>query len=289
MVTWLKIDCSEKPYIYDTVKKRSLLLLILFIATVWSSQARPKPSWMTELPLPGNNTYIYVKEAGQDRTPSGSLNKALIHVFETTSKRIGRAFDSEEAFAQLQKGVKYEDIVLQYSVPVNLVDHYTTKEKDGTFWTYVLCQVSASKDVPPIWDRGKNIDMNYNWTCLFRSIVPGVGQMSKGYVGEGVFTLVGETLLVGGAVGCYFLAEKQFEQMQSAVYGDQTYNSARSNYNTLKSTQSFLWGAAGALYILNFVRAFTLDPKSTSNLAVVPSVMSTPYTTAPTLGLTLKF
>jgi hypothetical protein len=64
MGPWLKIDCSEKPYIYDTVKKRYLLLLILFIATVCSSQARPKPSWMTELPLPGNNTYIYVKEAG---------------------------------------------------------------------------------------------------------------------------------------------------------------------------------------------------------------------------------
>lgn len=269
--------------------KKSYLFFIFFLVTALVCQARPKPSWMTELPLPGNNTYIYVKEAGQDNVPSASLNRALVHVFENTAKRIGKAFDAEAAFAQLQAGVKYEDIVLQYSVPVNLVDHYTTKDKNGTYWTYVLCQVSASKDVPPIWDRGKNIDMNYNWTCLFRSIVPGVGQMSKGYTGEGVFTLVGETLLVGGAVGCYFLAENQFEKMQTAVYGDQTFNTARSNYNTLKSTQSFLWGAAGALYILNFVRAFTLDPKSTTNLAVAPSVMSSPYVTAPTLGLTLKF
>lgn len=271
------------------MKKRYLLLLVLFVIASLSSQARPKPSWMTELPLPGNNTYIYVKEAGQDKTPSGSLNKALVHVFENTAKRIGKTFDAEVAFAQLQKGVKYEDIVLQYSVPVNLVDYYTTKDKSGTYWTYVLCQVSASKDVPPIWDRGKNIDMNYNWTCLFRSIVPGIGQMSKGYTGEGVVTLVGETLLVGGAVGCYFLAENQFEKMQAAQYGDQAYNAARSSYNTLKSTQSFLWGAAGALYVFNLVRAFTLDPKSTTNLVVAPSVMSTPYTTAPTLGLTLKF
>lgn len=268
--------------------KKGCLLLLLSVVTILSGQAKPRPSWMTKIPLPGNSTYIYVKEAGQGNTPSASLNKALVHVFETTASRIGRNFDAQEAFSQLQKGVKYEDIVLQYSVPINLVDHYTTKGDGGTYWTYVLCQVSASKDVPPVWDRGKAID-RYNWSCLFRSIVPGVGQMSKGHVGKGVVTLVGETLLVGSAVGCYFLAEDQFEKMQSSEYCGQAYNLAQTNYNTLKSVQPFLWGAAGALYVFNFVRAFTLSSKTIDNLVVAPSIMSTPYATAPTFGLTLRF
>jgi len=250
---------------------------------------------MKELPLPGNNTYIYVKEAGQDSTPTAALNRALVHVFESTAKRMGKDFDPKVAFDQLQGGTNYEDLVKNYGVPVNLVDHYQYKEKDGTYWAYVLCQVSASKDVPPVWDRGKNIDMNYNWTCLFRSIVPGIGQMSKGYTGEGVLTLTSEVLLVGGAVGCYFLAERQYDILDpsnygtQADYGSQAYNDARTKYNTLRNTQSFLWGAAGALYVFNLVRAFTLEPKSTTNLVFTPSIMSTPYTTAPTVGLTFKF
>jgi len=259
------------------------------IVACMSVQARPKPSWMTELPLPGNNTYIYVKEAGQDSTPSAALNRALIHVFESTAKRMSKPFDAQVAFEQLQKGVGYEELVESYQVPVNLVDKYQYKEKDGTYWAYVLCQVSARRDVAPVWDRGKNIDMNYNWTCLFRSIVPGIGQMSKGYTGEGVVTLAGEVLLVGGAVGCYFLAQNQYEIINTTSYGDPAQVKAISRYNALKNTQSFMWGAAGALYVFNLVRAFTLEPKSTTNLVVAPSIMSTPYVTAPTVGLTLKF
>ncbi len=268
--------------------KKAYLLLLFLVAAVLNGQAKPKPSWMTNIPLPGNSTYIYVKEAGQEKTPSASLNKALVHVFETTANRIGKDFNADDAFAQLQKGVEYEDIALQYGVPINLVDHYTTKGEDGTYWTYVLCQVSARKDVSPVWDRGKDVD-RYNWSCLFRSIVPGVGQMSKGHVGKGVVTLVGETLLVGSAVGCYFLAENQFKKMQASEYCDQAYALAQSNYSILKKSQPFLWGAAGALYVFNLVRAFTLDKKTTDNLVIAPSVMCTPRATTPTFGLTLRF
>ncbi len=254
-----------------------------------SVNARPKPSWMTELPLPGNSTYIYVKETGQGKTPSEALNMALVHVFESTASRIGKPFDSEDAFSQLQKGVKYEDISTKYEVPINLVDHYTSKDKNGSFWVYVLCQVSARKDVAPVWDRGKNIDRNYDWACLFRSVVPGIGQMTKGYTGEGILTLSSEILLVGGAIGCYFGAQNQYNIINTTRYGDPAHINAVSRYNTLRNTQSFLWGAAGALYVINLVRAFTLDPKTTVNLVFTPSLMSTPYTTAPTLGLSLRF
>lgn len=268
---------------------KKIFLLLLLVSTCLVSQARPKPSWMTELPLPGNNTYIYVKETGQEKTPSAALNMALVHVFESTANRIGKSFDSEEAFGLLQEGTKYEELVSKYEVPINLVDQYTSKQKDGSYLVYVLCQVSSRKDVPPVWDRGKNIDMNYNWACLFRSIVPGVGQMSKGYTGEGIVTLTGEILLVGGAVGSYFLAQKQYEIINTTSFGDPSHIEAINTYNTLRNAQSFMWGAAGALYVFNFVRAFTLDPKSTKNLVFTPSMMSTPYTVSPTLGLTYKF
>lgn len=272
------------------MEKKFVAWVLLVVACV-CVQARPRPSWMTELPLPGNSTYIYVKEAGQGKTATEALNWAVVHVFENTARRFGRPFNSQDAFSQLQGGVGYEEIAAQYGVPLNLVDRYVSKEKEDVYWVYVLCQVGASTEVPPIWDRGKNIDRNYDWTCLYRSVVPGLGQMSKGYIGEGVVTLSAEVLLVGSAVGCYFLAERQFENIMASIsQGDvPSRMAAMRQYETLRNTQSFLWGAAGALYVFNFVRAFTLDPKSTTNLVFAPSLLSTPYTVAPSVGLTWRF
>lgn len=280
--TSLKID-SMNCY------KKTLALIAVLVASIGSLFAKPEPNWMREMPLPGNNTYIYVKEAGQSENPTKAFHLALVHVFQNTASRLGLPFDSQQSLDAMQNGTSYVAISTQYSIPINVVDKYEVKMKNGKYIVYVLCQVVASKNLSPIWDRGKKEDAAFNRRCMAKSILPGMGQISKGYTTEGILTLSGEVALVGSAVGCYFLAQSQKQYLTPEYFGTETFNSAKITYYSIQTTQFVLWGAVAGLYVYNFIRAYSLDPKRTNNFAFTPSLISTPYSVAPTVGLTLNF
>ena len=77
-----------------------------------------------------------------------------------------------------------------------------------------------------------------NWSAAFKSaLLPGLGQMGKGYVGSGIATLTGEVLLAGGAVYSYLQANSHYDNIMATLDNDGnsgTVNEADvTGYNTL--------------------------------------------------------
>lgn len=262
----------------------------MMVALGLSCQARRVPSWMNELPKAGNSTYLYVRESGEGPSYSQALNQALARVMQSTANRIGQPFDSQKINESLQKGTGYEVISRQYNIPINKVDEYAVPLKNGSYRVYVLCQVAVSGNVQPQWETLERAGESSNWTSLAKSaVIPGLGQMGKGYYGEGIAMLVGEVACVGTGVATFFMAKEDLEIMKDYTTGYADFAAARKDYNTLRTTNLIAWGATGALYVYNLVRAFTMQPKSTDRLVFEPSLLMTPQGMAPSAGFAIHF
>ena len=186
--------------------KRNILFLFLLTLTL-CCQAKREPSWMRELPKPGNETYIYVRESGEGATINDALAQAMVRVFQSTANRLGQPFDSQKVKNALLSGTDYKIISQQYNIPVNRVGVYSTQIREGTYWVYVLCQVASMGNVTPVWDKVGMNSQTATWVALAKStILPGWGQMGKDHFAEGLVTLVGECALVGGGIVCYNVA-----------------------------------------------------------------------------------
>ncbi len=266
------------------------ILFFLFVAMLFQCQAKREPSWMRELPKPGNDTYIYVRESGEGSTVNSALAQAMVRVFQSTANRLGQPFDAQKVAEALNSGTDYQTISKEYAVPVNRVGIYSTQLRNGNWWVYVLCQVAAMGNVEPVWDRLGLTSTAENFVALTKSIfVPGWGQMSKDHVAEGILTLTGEAVLVGGGIASYRVAQQQLSIMRANRGDVAEFAKASETYNTMQTLSYLAWGMAGALYVFNIVRAITVHPKTPFDITLAPSFITTPQTTAPTFGLTLRF
>lgn len=271
---------------------KHFLLFCFSLVLALTAFAKREPTWMKVMPLPGNATYIYVRETAEGATLDEAFNVAIIHVFEHTSGRLGVPFDSQRALLSLQNGTSYEILSSQYNIPVRLEDTYDQKIDDGRYSVTVLCQVIARRSVAPIWDKGMSASSVDNQTFVMRSVfLPGLGQMGKGYGFGGTVTLLGELGLIGGAVGLNFLAHEQLNVMDACILANDHdgYLSAQNNYYSFRKASYYTWGAAGLLYVWNIIRAATLTPKSEKALSFTPSLINTSTNIYPTVGVTYRF
>lgn len=266
------------------MKYRLFILFVLLATGIMECQAKREPSWMKEMPLPANNTYIYVRESGEGKTVEEALNMALLRVFQNTANRLGKTFDETEVFAALKSGTNYVTVSKQCGIPINKVDQYGVQLKSGAYWVCVLCQVASMRDVVPVWDKGERARNVTDGASLAKSIIPGLGQIGKGYTAEGVTTMIGEVLLAGGGIGCYMSAQHQLD-----IFKQTNSIAAIDKYNSLRTTSYYIWGAAGVLYVFNLIRAYTLEPKEDLVLDWSPMLMGTPNSVVPSLGLTIRF
>ena len=215
---------------------------------------------MRELPKPGNETYIYVRESGEGATVNDALAQAMVRVFQSTANRLGQPYDSQKVL------------------------------KEGTYWVYVLCQVASMGNVTPVWDRVGMNSRTANWVALAKStVVPGLGQMGKDHFTEGLITLVGECALVGSGIACYNVAQNQLDIMRTPDISVDDFVAASNKYSTVQTVSYISWGMAGALYLFNLIRAFTVQPKSNYDLSFQPTLIATPNNVSPMVGITLRF
>lgn len=270
--------------------KQSFFIIILLWVGVAAWGAKRLPPWMNELPRPGNSTYMYVREAGEGATLTEAHNQALLRVMQNTANRLGRPFDAQVIDKALSGGSDYQTLSSQYNIPINKVDQYDEQLRDGTYRVWLLCQVAVSGNIQPQWEELRRYGEVNNWTSLAKSVVvPGLGQMGKGYHAEGWLTLAGELLFVGGGIYSYYSAQQQLELMRNPATSYDDWNAAQNRYNTFRSTSYIAWGGAAVLYLFNLYRAYSMQPRRTTGLAFVPSVMSTEGGLAPSLALSLNF
>ena len=127
-----------------------ILFLICLVATL-NCEAKREPAWMRELPKPGNDTYIYVRESGEGTTVEIALAQAMVRVFQSTANRLGQPFDAQKVNNDLINGADYRTISKQQSIPVNRVGVYSTQLSNGKWWVYVLCHEQCRTCVGTSW------------------------------------------------------------------------------------------------------------------------------------------
>ncbi len=270
--------------------KHTLFIFILLLVSVAAWGAKRLPPWMNELPRPGNSTYMYVREAGEGATLTEAHNQALLRVMQSTANRIGRPFDAQAVDKALAGGSDYQTLSSQYNIPINKVDQYDERLRDGTYRVWLLCQVAVSGNIQPQWEELRRYGEVSNWTSLVKSaVVPGLGQMGKGYYAEGWLTLTGELLFVGGGAYSYYTAQQQLEVMRNATTPYADWHAAQNKYNTFRTASYIAWGSAAVLYLFNLYRAYSMQPRRTTGLALALSVMPTERGFTPSLSLTLNF
>lgn len=272
--------------------KRAVLLTILLLLAV-CAKAQSRPAWTVKLPKETNSTYLYVCENAIAGLEKDARSQAIARVFQSTAMRLGVPFDSQKVFEAVQRGTELSVISRQYNIPIYKVCEHT--ERTGqNYRVYVLCQVAASGNIAPQFDysfRGcYDVRQYNNWVALAKSLfIPGMGQMGKRRYGEGVFTLLGEVALVGGAIATYYVGRERMSQLASGSLNYQDYIAMQKEYSTLQTANTALWSAAAALYVFNLIRAVAVQPNYRQTAFVEPSYITTPQETIPSIGLTLKF
>lgn len=269
--------------------KRTVFIIILMLMSVAAWGAKRLPSWMHELPKPGNNTIMYVRQMGEGRTFTEAHNHALLMVMRSAAQSIKTSFDIQAVEAALAGGSKFNTLSQQYSIPIREVDEYPIKQNDTCYYVWVLCQVAAAGNIVPQWEPLRREGEVNNWIAFVKSMfVPGLGQMGKGYYAEGALTLTGELLFVGAGTGCYYMARHQLEVLRDPATSYADWSRARNAYNTLRVTSYIAWGCAAGLYIFNLYRAYSMQPRR-ADVVFAPSVIPTEDGYAPSLSLTYNF
>ena len=124
-----------------------------------------------------------------------------------------------------------------------------------------------------------------NWQAALKStFIPGWGQISKGHVTEGVITLTGEAVVVGGAVATYYWGQSVARQMRNDGGVIAIHTAHHDQYKALTTANHVLWGAAAALWLVNIYRAFVAEPQQRGTASIATSLISTPEATMPTIG-----
>lgn len=277
------------------MKKRLLVFMFaLCCLTVAMAQNDDRPGWTHNTPKAGNNTYVYVVERGGGTTVNEAINNALLKVLRTTMMRIGAVVSWEEVNSSLQKGADWGTVAMKYNIPVNKVCEYVEQKTERGYRVAVLCQVAKSGAVYPEFDEFTACTDTKSYSdgaALLKSVfIPGLGQMGKNHTTEGVITLLGEVVLVGGAVGTYYMAQQELTTMRDRDVSFEDYQTAKSNYETYRHANIACLSAAGILYVYNLIRAYTMTPKyKTRSLSFTPSIMPTDYGLASGINLTFNF
>lgn len=125
--------------------------------------------------------------------------------------------------------------------------------------------------------------------ALGLSIIPGVGLMAKGHPGEGVAYLLGDLALIGGGVGMTIYANHLNDVINNPNSSYDAYNKAVKGYDTAKVTSYVCYGCAGALYIVNLIRAYVAKPTYNAKLQYSFVPVLPVNGTNPGIGISLAY
>lgn len=245
-------------------KYLSIIILLLGVASL-SAQNNDQPGWLFNTPKAGNNTYYYSVDKGTGATLEIARSNAFAQVIHNAMMRIGVPVSWEEISQSIQKGADWGTISANYNIPINKVCEYSEQMPNGSYVVCLLCQVAKSGNVIPVFDEFSGCyDMKQysNGGALLKSVfVPGLGQMGKNHVGSGIFTLLGEVALGGGAYAYYAMAQQQLKYLRNPNTSFTNYFIAKKNYELYQKMNIGLLSATAALYAWTLYRAFSMKPK----------------------------
>lgn len=251
------------------------LFFILFSSLLFSCQCfyaqsagRIKPRWISETPVPTNNSYrFHVTYVDNSESISGARMQSKSELYRIVEKsesiKVIEAYDMESRQRYTESSVTektdelYAMTIESDGEAVDLVymklDEYWCESVVGGIKRkelYTLYAV-ARPGVEPRFDD-VYFTNRYGIKGMARSLVPGWGQLYKGQKVKGACIMGGEVLLIGSVIVSENLRSSYIKKMKEQPKFFQTYNSKADNWANIRNV---CIGAAAALYVYNLIDA----------------------------------
>lgn len=134
------------------MKRICFTIVLLFVCAAAAAQTGGRPSWLTKLPEPGNDSYYYRVTMAEARTYEKAYAKAFAMAILESSWKLGVVVDTKADVQTLEQGI-LDNISVQQSqmvLPLNKVCEHTEQLNSSmNIRLYVLWQVASSGSTKP--------------------------------------------------------------------------------------------------------------------------------------------
>lgn len=245
------------------MKRAALVIVILALSVVSMAQVQPK--WISNLPSARSNTFEYIRAHGRGKDYSDAKKDALQDLRRKILESHGDATEvveiNEETFYKTMEGQ-------QYKLQKREVCEWTSNSSREIWYLY---QVQRNANITPRFD-----EFNDCYPSRFRfwhPIIPGLGEIKKGYNGTGVLFITLQAASLGGAGYCYLKEQEQYKIMKSPEVGLSDYLKAKENYEMWNQNRNIMFGVAAGVYAVNLIVAYALPEKQARYLSFYPEII----------------
>ena len=261
------------------IKKTSLIIVFLFLTLLTTAQVQPK--WIGNLPNPRNKTFVYIRAHGRGNDYADAKKNTLQDLRRKILELHGDATEvveiNEETFYKTSEGQ-------QYKLQKREVCEWTTNSSKELWYLY---QVQSNANIEPRFD-----EFNDCYPSRFRfwhALVPGLGQIKKGYNGTGILFITLQAASIGGVGYCYIKEQEQFNAMNEIEIGLHDYLKAKENYDIWNQNRNIMIGVAAGVYVVNLIVAYALPEKQPRYLSYYPEIKQTNGELAVCTTITYQF
>lgn len=139
--------------------KKILLTSVLIVWAALGVAQQGRPSWVSQLPEPGNSTYYYRVTMAEARTHDKAYAKAFAMAILESSWKLGVAVDTKDDMKTVEDGI-LDNISVQQTemvIPINKVCEFEEQLNSSmNVRVYVLWQVASEGNRKPEFDTFNN-------------------------------------------------------------------------------------------------------------------------------------
>lgn len=251
------------------MNNRIVLVLIAILLTAGAASAteksdRLKPRWMTSsLPVPKSAGYIFISAQGSGQSLEEARQMAIVNLTSKLEHERGLVISShikiEKHGERNSRSTKRQEFTLeasekgkQINLTCRVVDEYWERN-NGKFLVTELYTVNDNAQP----DKGSYCDnitltTSYGAAPVIYSLIPGVGQFTKGNSLKGGLMLGGTALGVAAVILCENQRATYAQKMKERPQHFDFYRNKKSNWET---GRNIAVGATAALYLYNLIDA----------------------------------
>ncbi|MDE6458433.1 MAG: hypothetical protein K2L31_07545 [Muribaculum sp.] len=244
-----------------------LLLSVCAFAQAKEKSDKMKPKWMTSsLPAPKSPGYIFISAQGTGSSLEEARQSAFVNLTTKleherglvinssvkVDKEASRISGSRSSVTRQQFQMECTERGKEITLTCRAIDEYW-EQNHGRYTVTELYTVNDNK-IPDTGSYNDNIRLttSYGAAPVFYSLIPGVGQFSKGSYVKGGLMLGGTAIGAAAIILCENQRADCAKKMREKPQHFDFYRNKKSNWETGRNVAI---GATAALYIYNLIDA----------------------------------
>ncbi len=248
---------------------RIFLLIAVLMFSITSVSAtdksdRLKPRWMTSsLPVPKSQGYIFISAQGSGISLEEARQMAVVNLTSKLEHERGIVIDSHvkiEKRAERGSGpVKTQEFTLEASEKgkqINLIcraiDEYWERKNNRYIVTVLYTVNDNTQPGKGSYSDRITLTTSYGAAPVFYSLIPGVGQFTKGSYLKGGLFLGGTAVGAAAIILCENQRANYAKKMKERPQHFDFYRNKKSSWET---GRNIAIGATAAVYLYNLIDA----------------------------------